>query len=30
VLQLGSVKLAGSCDALRGKDRVAQLYLGME
>jgi hypothetical protein len=29
-VELGSVKLAGSRDALRGKDRVAQLYLGME
>jgi ABC-type branched-subunit amino acid transport system ATPase component len=30
VLELGSVKRAGSRDALRGNDRVAQLYLGME
>jgi branched-chain amino acid transport system ATP-binding protein len=30
VLDLGSVKRAGSRDALRGNDRVAQLYLGME
>ncbi|MDB5363675.1 MAG: transporter ATP-binding protein [Rhodospirillales bacterium] len=30
VLDLGSIKLAGSRDALRGNDRVAQLYLGME
>jgi branched-chain amino acid transport system ATP-binding protein len=30
VLDLGSVERAGSRDALRGNDRVAQLYLGME